>query len=71
MTYLNLKVIIALVFAVMFSGLLQRPLAKYYEKVRHTISVQILDYSAQMLILVYCIFVLVSGSYNPFIYFQF
>lgn len=71
LTYLNLKVIIALVFAVMFSGLLQRPLAKYYEKVRHTISVQILDYSAQMLILVYCIFVLVSGSYNPFIYFQF
>lgn len=71
LSYLSMKVIIAFVIGILFTGLLQRPLKGWYEKIKENSFVMSCDLCIQMLTLVLCIFMLVSGTYNPFIYFQF
>ena len=71
LTHLSMNVIIMLVAAILFSGIIQRPLKKIYEKVQTKLPVLIADYACQTVLTVYSIFMLVGGTYNPFIYFQF
>ena len=71
LNYLNMKYILVLIAAVLFSGIIQRPLGKAYEKVKGRLLVKTIDFILQMAILVYSLILIVSGTYNPFIYFQF
>lgn len=70
-TYLSMNAIIMMVVGILFAGFVQRPLKKYYERVKSSLPVLIADYSFQMIITLCSIFMLVGGTYNPFIYFQF
>ncbi len=71
LSYMNMFVLVSLVFAVLFSGFVQRPLKELYQKNKNNTVVMIVDYLFQMLIMVVSVFLLVSNTYNPFIYFQF
>lgn len=55
----------------LFAGVLQRLVGKQYEKVKSALPVRICDLCAQTAILILSILMLVNGTYNPFIYFQF
>ena len=70
-SFLSMKSIIVLVVGILFAGFVQRPLKKYYDKVSTTIPVLCADYALQFVLFVLSVLMLVSGTYNPFIYFQF
>lgn len=70
-SYLSMKVIVAFLAGILFAGFLQRPLSALYEKTKDTIPVKTADLCIQIVTLILCIFMMVSGTYNPFIYFQF
>ncbi|MBR5357464.1 MAG: MBOAT family protein [Lachnospiraceae bacterium] len=71
LTFLSMKVIIVLIAAVLFSGIVQRPLKEKYEEIKDKAFVRIPDIVLQILVLAYSIILIISGTYNPFIYFQF
>lgn len=70
-TYLSMSAIIMLVAAILFSGIIQRPIKKLYQRVATKLPVLIADYACQALLTVWSIALLIGGTYNPFIYFQF
>ena len=70
-TYLSFKVIILGIIALIFSGFVQRGLSETYLKVRNRTSFVIADYAFQYIILFMSVGMIISGTYNPFIYFQF
>ncbi len=70
-SYLSMKVLVAFVVGILFAGFVQRPLASVYEKIKNTMPVMAVDLCIQTVALILCIFMMVSGTYNPFIYFQF
>ena len=71
LTYLSMQVILAIVFGILFCGVVQRPLKSLYDKVKTTLPCMIADLALQIVLLAVCILMLASGTYNPFIYFQF
>lgn len=71
LSFLSMKVIIVFVLGILFAGGIQRLLKSKFEKIKDSLPVMICDLCVQMAILVLCIFMMVSGTYNPFIYFQF
>ena len=71
LTHLSMKVIVVLFAAALFSGAIQRPLMKAYKAVQTKAPVLVADYTCQILLTVYSIMMLVGGTHNPFIYFQF
>ena len=71
LSYLSLKVIIALVAAIILCGPLQKLCKNLYEKNKDRAVVVTFDYVLQILLLVISIVMIVSGTYNAFIYFQF
>ncbi len=71
LSFLSMKVIIVLIAAVLFSGIVQRPLKEKYEEIKDKVFVRIPDIVLQILVLAYSIILIISGTYNPFIYFQF
>ena len=70
-SFLSMNAIIVLVVGILFAGFVQRPLKKYYDKIRTKIPVLIVDFTLQFVLFFMSILMLVSGTYNPFIYFQF
>ena len=70
-SHISMKVIITLIAGILFTGILQRPLKKKYEEIKYKLPVLAVDYAIQFAILIVAILMLVSGTYNPFIYFQF
>lgn len=70
-SFLSMKAVIAFVLGILFAGFLQRPLQATYEKNKYRTPVMICDLAIQLVTLVLCILLMVSGTYNPFIYFQF
>jgi alginate O-acetyltransferase complex protein AlgI len=70
-SFLSMNAIIVLVVGILFAGFVQRPLKKYYDKVRTKIPVLVVDFALQFVLFFMSILMLVSGTYNPFIYFQF
>ena len=70
-THLSMKVIVVLLAAALFSGAIQRPLIKAYKVIQTKAPVLVADYTCQILLFAYSIMMLVGGTHNPFIYFQF
>ncbi len=70
-SFLSMKAVIAFVVGILFAGFLQRPLQATYEKIKYRTPVMACDLAIQLVTLVLCILMMVSGTYNPFIYFQF
>lgn len=70
-SFLSMKAVIAFIIGILFAGFVQRPLEKTYEKVKYRTPVMVCDLSIQLITLVLSILMMVSGTYNPFIYFQF
>ena len=72
---LSITAVAVFIFAVAFSGFVQRPLKGTFEKIRSIpglkYPVLTVDYLAQFAILIISIGKLVGGTYNAFIYFQF
>jgi alginate O-acetyltransferase complex protein AlgI len=68
---LSMQAILALVFGILLCGIVQRPLRPAYEKIKTKLPVLCIDYTIQFTILIITILMLISGTYNPFIYFQF
>lgn len=68
---LSMQVILALVTGILLCGVIQRPLLPVYERVKTKLPVLCLDHTIQITILIITILMLISGTYNPFIYFQF
>ena len=66
-----MRFIIILVLAILGAGLIQRILGNKLQKLKEMKAVQIFDVLLQCAILIYSIILIVSGTYNPFIYFQF
>ena len=71
MTYISMKYIVALVFAILFMGIIQSVFKRIYEKVRNNTIICFIDAIFQISILSLSILSIVDGTYNPFIYFQF
>ena len=78
-SHLSMQVLIVITLAILFSGLVQRPVKALVEKMKEngkiptavTNIVKSVDLVAQIAILVLSIMALVSGTHNVFIYFQF
>ncbi len=70
-SYIDMRAIIVLVVGILFAGFVQRPLKSTYNKIRTKLPVLVADYAVQFVIVILSILMLVSDSYNPFIYFQF
>ena len=70
-SHVSMKVLITLITGILFTGILQRPLKEKYEKIKFTTPVLCADLVCQYAILAISFLMLVSGTYNPFIYFQF
>ena len=71
LSYLSLKVIIVVVLALILSGLAQKILGNVYLKYKDNVVVETIDYVIQIALMVVSIVMVVSGTYNAFIYFQF
>ncbi len=70
-SYLSVKSIIVIIAGILLSGILQRPLKKAYDRVSTKMPVLIVDFASQFILITLSVMTLISGSYNPFIYFQF
>lgn len=71
LSFLSMKILLALAAALLCSGFLQRVLGKSWEKWSENTVVMVLDFVLQLVLLAYSIVLIISGTYNPFIYFQF
>lgn len=70
-SFLSMKSVVAFIAGILFAGFMQRPMMGIYEKIKYRTPVMICDLTIQLVTLVLSIFMMVSGTYNPFIYFQF
>ena len=71
LTFLSMTSIIVIIVGILLAGFVQRPLQATYEKIRTKIPVLAVDYALQFALFAMAILMLISGTYNPFIYFQF
>ena len=69
--FLSMELIIAFVAGLLGMGFLQRGLKRVYDGIKTKEWFMILDMLVMAGILMLCILRVVSGTYNPFIYFQF
>ncbi|MBO6260972.1 MAG: MBOAT family protein [Lachnospiraceae bacterium] len=71
LNFISMRLLLVLPPALLLSGPVQRLLEKVYKKYSDNIAVKIVDLCIQMSLLLVSIVLIVSGTYNPFIYFQF
>ena len=74
LSYLNMKLILCSIFSILCMGVFQKIFNKYYKtNILNDGNALILiaDNLLQIILLIYSIMLLVNGTYNPFIYFQF
>lgn len=71
LTFVSAKLLVVLVVAVLCAGILQKMFEKTYAKIENKLVVKIIDVSIQFMLLIVSISYIISGTYNPFIYFQF
>lgn len=71
LNYLSVRYMLVLAFAILFAGPVQTAFAKLYAKIKDSTAVSLVDWAFQLLILAYSIILILSNTYNPFIYFQF
>lgn len=70
-SFLSMKVVLAIAAGILCAGFVQRLAGGIYEKIRMQLPVMACDLCIQVAALVLSILMMVSGTYNPFIYFQF
>lgn len=70
LSFLSMKVLLVLAAAVVCFGFLQRAFTGLWEKLSDNFVILTADSVLQLVLLVYSIIPIVSGTYNPFIYFQ-
>ncbi len=71
LSFLSMKVILAFGAAILCGGFLQRGAGKLRERMQGYLVPAAADYCLQLVLFVLSIMLIVSGTYNPFIYFQF
>lgn len=71
LSYLNMEVCVAIVAGVLLAGFLQRPLRGLYERLKDNLAFRTVDTAVQLLLAVWCVMMIVGGSYNPSIYGKF
>lgn len=71
LSYISLKLIIVMIAAFILSGGIQKLLSKTYERIKEKSVIVILDSIIQIVILFVSVIMIMSGTYNAFIYFQF
>lgn len=71
LSFITAKLLIVLVFAVLCAGVIQSIFGKLYVKIENNTMVRVADACIQFVLLILSISFIVSGTYNPFIYFQF
>lgn len=71
LSYISLKLILVLVASLLLSGLMQNLLGGLYNKVKSSRYIITIDCVVQIVLLAVSILMIVSGTYNAFIYFQF
>lgn len=64
----NIDAFLALIFGILFSGIVQRPLGGFYEKHRDSVAFNTADFILQIVIFAISIVMIISGSYAPSIY---
>ncbi len=69
--FVSFKTLLALLFGILFCGPVQAVFGKLYDKTKEKPVVGIGSILLQTALLADCICMLVKGTYNPFIYFQF
>ncbi len=70
-SFLSMKVVLAFATGILCAGFVQRLTKGIYEKIRMRLPVMACDLCVQAVVLALSILLMVSGTYNPFIYFQF
>lgn len=70
-SFLSMKLLIVLCAAFLCSGLMQTILKRPYDKIKKYFAVDLVDFVLQLVILLSSMIMITSGTYNPFIYFQF
>ena len=71
LSYTSMKTIVFFILGILFMGIFQRLLKSKYDKVKNKPLILSIDFVIQIALLTLSIFSIVSGTYNPFIYFQF
>lgn len=71
LSYLSMRVLLALLFGILGSGFLQKHTEKLMDRLRSNAVWGCAVWLWQILLLILCIISLAAGTYNPFIYFQF
>lgn len=71
LTHLSMMSIVMFIVGIALCGFVQRPLQKYYDRIKTRIPVLVADYTLQFVLFAWTILMLVGSTYNPFIYFQF
>ncbi|MEF2889427.1 MBOAT family protein [Turicibacter sanguinis] len=69
--FIDIKIIILIIFAILFSGVIQRRKQKLLDYLYNENEFRYKEILILFLILLSCQILLVSNSYNPFIYFRF
>ncbi len=69
--YMSMELIMAFAAGLLGMGFLQRGLKRVYDNIRTKEWFMILDMLIMCALLIACILRVISGTYNPFIYFQF
>ena len=68
LSYLNLEIILALIFGIILCGALQRPLSGPFSKIKDKKAVRIIELVFLALVFAFCLIKIVGGSYAPSIY---
>ena len=71
LNFCSMKVIIAFIAAILCMGILDGPFKRLKEKFADNKIFDAAGFAVQMLLLAYSIVLIISGTYNPFIYFRF
>lgn len=71
LSFLSMKVLLAFGAAILCGGFLQRIAGKFWERMQGYLVPVAADYCLQLVLFVLSVMLIVSGTYNPFIYFQF
>lgn len=71
LSFLSMKVLVVFLIAILCCGMIQKIFSRLYNRIQNILPVMLIDFILQVLLLVYSIMLIISGTYNPFIYFQF
>jgi len=71
LNFCSMRILIAFLAAILCMGILNKPVNALKERLRGSVMASWGDFVLQMVLLIYSIVLIISGTYNPFIYFRF